>query len=126
MSFACTRCGSRHWPDTESSCPLCNDGREEPGESLGDPLEAQERAIDRFTREGCRYESAASWWDQIDKQTDEKLNPETMAEKLALLHTEACREAWQDLEKSPSSFAWADACAIAGFDLCKYYMKANQ
>ena len=126
MSFACTRCGSRHWPDTESSCPLCNDGREEPGESLGDPLEAQERAIDRFTREGCRYESAASWWDQIDKQTDEQQTPETMAERLALLHTEACREAWQDLEKSPSSFAWNDACAIAGFDLCKYYRKANQ
>lgn len=126
MSFACTRCGSRHWPDPDSSCPLCNDGREEPGESLGDPLEAQEKAIDRFTREGCRYESAALWWDQIDKQTDEKLNPETMAERLAWLHTEACREAWQDLEKSPSSSAWADACAIAGFDLCKYYRKTNQ
>ena len=126
MSFACTRCGSRHWPDPDSSCPLCNDGMEEPSESLGDPLEAQERAIDRFTREGCRYESAASWWDQIDKQTDEKLNPETMAEKLALLHAEACREAWQDLEKSPSSFAWSDACTIAGFDLCKNYRKTNQ
>ena len=126
MKFACTRCGSRNWPDPDSSCPLCNDGREEPAEALGDLLEAQEQAIERFTSEGCRYESAALWWDQIDKQTDEKQTPETMAERLAWLHAEACRDAWQDMEQSPSSFAWADVCAIAGFDLCKHYRKTNQ
>jgi len=126
MNWPCTRCGSRHWPDPESSCPLCRDDREEPAEALGDPLEAQEQAIERFIRDGCREYSASHWWQQIDKQTDEELNPETMAERLAWLHTEACREAWQDLEKSPSSFAWNDACAIAGFDLCKNYRKTNQ
>lgn len=47
MNFACTRCGSRHWPDPESSCPLCNDGREEPAEAVGDTVEAQEQAIER-------------------------------------------------------------------------------
>ena len=47
MNFACTRCGSRQWPNPDSSCPLCNDGREEPGESIGDALEAQEQAIER-------------------------------------------------------------------------------
>ena len=47
MKFACSRCGSRHWPDPESFCPLCNDGREEPSEALGDTVEAQEQAIER-------------------------------------------------------------------------------
>jgi len=126
MKFACSRCGSRQWPDPESSCPLCNDGREEPGEDLGDHLEAREQAIERFTREGCREYTASHWWHLIDKQTDEDLHPETMAERLAWLHTEACRDAWQDLEKSPSHFAWSDVCAIAGFDLCKHYRKQNK
>ena len=126
MNFACTRCGSRHWPDPDSSCPLCCDDREEPAETLGDPLEAQEMAIERFTREGCRHESAVRWWAEIDEQTDEELHPETMAERLAWLHTEAVRDAWHDLEQSPSSIAWADVCAIAGFDLCKHYRKPNQ
>jgi len=126
MKFACTRCGSRHWPDPESSCPLCNDEREEPGEALGDHLEAQEQAIERFTREGCREYMASHWWDWIDKQTNEDLHPETMAERLEWLHTEACSEAWQDLEQSPSGFAWSDVCALAGFDLCKHYRNTNQ
>jgi predicted DCC family thiol-disulfide oxidoreductase YuxK len=126
MKFACTRCGSRYWPDPDGSCPLCNDGREELTEALGDHLEAQEQAIRRFVADGCKEYSASHWWKQIDEQTDEKQTPETMAERLAWLHTEACREAWQDLEKSPSSFAWNDACAIAGFDLCKNYRKTNQ
>jgi len=78
MKFACTRCGSRYWPDPDSSCPLCRDDREEPTEAIGDPLEAQEQATERFTSDGCRYESATLWWRQIDEQTDEKLNPETM------------------------------------------------
>jgi len=126
MKFACTRCGSRQWPDPESSCPLCNDGREEPGEALGDPLEAREQALERFTREGCWFTSAQRWWAVIDKQTDEDLHPETMAEMLAWLHTEACREAWEDMEQSPSSFAWSDVCALAGFDMAKHYRKTNQ
>jgi hypothetical protein len=126
MKFACSRCGSRNWPDPESSCPLCNDEREEPAEALGDPLEAQEQAIERFTREGCREYTASYWWHLIDKQTDEDLHPETMAERLAWLHAEACWDAWQDLEKSPSHYAWSDVCALAGFDLCKHYRKPNQ
>jgi len=89
-------------------------------------LWAREQAIERFTREGCWFTSAQRWWDWIDKQTDENLHPETMAERLAWLHTEACREAWQDLEKSPSHFAWADVCALAGFDMAKHYRKPNQ
>jgi len=126
MKFACSRCGSRHWPDPDSSCTLCNDGREEPSEALCDPLEAQEQAIERFTRDGCKEYSASHWWAQIDKQTDEKQTPETMAERLAWLHTEACRDAWEDMERSPSHFAWADVCALAGFDMAKHYRKPNQ
>ena len=126
MKFACTRCGSRDWPNPDSSCPLCNDGMEEPGEALGDPLEAREQAIERFTRDGCWFTSSTRWWDWIDKQTDENLHPETMAERLEWLHTEACSEAWQDLEQSPSHYAWADVCALAGFDMAKHYRKANQ
>jgi hypothetical protein len=126
MKFACSRCGSRHWPDPESSCPLCNDEREEPAEALDNPLEAQEQAIERFTRDGCRLLSALRWWRSIDKQTDEPQTPETMAERLAWLHTEACRDAWDDMEQSPSHFAWNDVCALAGFDLCKHYRKPNQ
>jgi hypothetical protein len=126
MKFACSRCGSRQWPDFESFCPLCNDGREEPAEAPEDHLEAQERAVERFTRDGCRLLSAIRWWRSIDQQTDEKQTPETMAERLAWLHTEACRDAWEDMEQSPSSFAWADVCALAGFDLCKHYRKTNQ
>jgi hypothetical protein len=126
MNFACTRCGSRHWPDPDSSCPLCNDGREEPCEDPEDPLWAREQAIERFTREGCWFTSAQRWWKQIDKQTDEDQTPETMAERLAWLHTEACRDAWQDMEEPPSHYAWADVCALAGFDLAKHYKKPNQ
>ena len=126
MKFACTRCGSRDWPNPDSSCPLCNDGREEPGEPLGDPLEAKEQAIERFARDGCKRESSALWWKWIDEQTDENLSPGLMADMLAWLHTEACRDAWQDFEVSPSSQAWADVCAIAGFDLCRHYGKTKQ
>lgn len=126
MKFACSRCGSRQWPDPDSSCPLCRDDREEPAEALGDPLEAQEQAIERFAREGCNQKSAALWWSQIDKQTDKEQTPATMAERLAWLHGEACRDAWEDMEQSPSSFAWNDVCAIAGFDLCKHYRKTKQ
>jgi len=126
MKFACTRCGSRNWPDPDSSCPLCNDGREEPGEDPEDPLWAREQAIERFTREGCWFTSSIRWWDLIDKQTDEQQTPETMAERLAWLHTEACRDAWEDMEQSPSHFAWAYVCALAGFDMAKHYRKANQ
>jgi hypothetical protein len=126
MKFACSRCGSRHWPDPDSSCPLCNDEREESSEDLADPLEAQGQAVERFTREGCGLLSSLRWWRSIDKQTDERLHPETMAERLAWLHSEACRDAWEDMEQSPSSFAWNDVCALAGFDLCKHYRKTNQ
>lgn len=126
MKFACTRCGSRQWPDPDSSCPLCNDGREEPAEDLGDPLEAQGQAVKRFARDGCGLLSSLRWWRSIDEQTDKTQTPETMAERLAWLHTEACRDAWEDMEKSPSSFAWNDVCAIAGFDLCKHYRKPKQ
>jgi hypothetical protein len=126
MKFACTRCGSRNWPAPDSSCPLCNDGREEPGEALGDPLEAREQALERFTREGCWFTSSIRWWVWINKQTDEDLHPAVMAERLAWLHTEACRDAWEDMEQSPSHYAWADVCALAGFDLCKHYRKTNQ
>jgi len=89
-------------------------------------LWAQEQAIERFTREGCKEYSASHWWAQIDKQTDEQQTPETMAERLAWLHSEACRDAWEDMEQSPSHFAWADACALAGFDMAKHYRKPNQ
>ena len=126
MNWPCTRCGSRQWPDPDSSCPLCNDGREEPAEDLGDPLEAQGQAVKRFARDGCGLLSALRWWRSIDRQTDEDQTPETMAERLAWLHSEACRDAWEDMEKSPSSFAWNDVCAIAGFDLCKHYRKPKQ
>ena len=126
MNWPCTRCGSRQWPDPESFCPLCNDGREEPAEAVGDTVEAREQAIKRFVADGCREYLASHWWQRIDKQTDEEQAPETMAERLAWLHTDACREAWQDLEKSPSSFAWNDACALAGFDLCKHYKQTNK
>lgn len=119
MKFACTRCGSRQWPDPDSSCPLCNDGREEPTEALGDPLEAQEQAIKRFMADGCKEYSASYWWAQIDEQTDKELTPDIMAESLALCHDDACVTAWQDLETAPSSSAWADVCALAGFDICK-------
>jgi hypothetical protein len=85
-------------------------------------LEAQESAIELFTREGCRRESAALWWKWIDEQTDENLSPGLMADMLAWLHTEACR----DLEVAPSSHSWTDACAIAGFDLCRHYGKTKQ
>jgi hypothetical protein len=125
MNFACTRCGSRHWPDPDSSCPLCRDDREEPAEALSDTLEAQEQAIKRFVADGCKLLSALRWWRSIDKQTDEDQTPETMAERLAWLHTEACRDAWQDMEEPPSHYAWADACAIAGFDMAKHYRKPN-
>ena len=126
MKFACTRCGSRHWPDPDSSCPLCRDDREEPAEAIGDPLEAQGQAVKRFARDGCGLLSSLRWWRSIDEQTDKEQTPETMAERLAWLHTEACRDAWEDMEQSPSSFAWNDVCAIAGFDLCKHYRKTNQ
>jgi len=126
MNWPCTRCGSRHWPDPESSCPLCNDGREEPAEALEAPSWAREQAIERFMEDGCEEYSASHWWKQIDKQTDEEQTPETMAERLAWLHAEACRDAWQDLEKSPSHYAWGDACALAGFDMAKHYRKPNQ
>ena len=126
MKFACSRCGSRNWPDPESSCPLCNDGGEEPCKDPEDPLWAREQALERFTREGCWFTSAQRWWDLIDRQTDEDQTPETMAERLAWLHTEACREAWQDLEKSPSHYAWSDVCALAGLDMAKHYRNTNQ
>jgi hypothetical protein len=89
-------------------------------------LWAREQAIERFTREGCWLASAQRWWEQIDKQTDEPQTPETMAERLAWLHTEACRDAWDDMEQSPSHYAWADVCALAGFDMAKHYRKTNQ
>ena len=82
---------------------------------------AQEMAIRRFTSEGCAKSSAALWWERIDKLTDEDLTPDVMAESLALLHDDACVTAWQDLEIAPSSSAWADVCALAGFDICKNY-----
>lgn len=126
MKFACTRCGSRHWSDPDSSCPLCNDGREEPAEALGDHLEAQEQAIRRLVADGCKEYSASHWWAQIDEQTDKDQPPEMMAERLAWLHTEACRDAWQDMEEPPSHYAWADVCALAGFDMAKHYKKTNQ
>jgi hypothetical protein len=126
MNWPCTRCGSRQWPDPDSSCPLCNDGGEEPCKDPEDPLEAREQAIERFTREGCKEYSASHWWAQIDEQTDKDQPPEMMADRLAWLHTEACRDAWEDMEQSPSSFAWADVCALAGFDMAKHYRKTNQ
>lgn len=126
MSFACARCGSRHWPDPDSSCPLCRHHREEPDKPIGDHLEAQESAIERFARDGCKRESAALWWERIDEQTDEDESPGAMAEMLAELHDEACDGAWRDLEKAPCAIAWADVCAIAGFDLCRHYGKTKQ
>jgi hypothetical protein len=49
-----------------------------------------------------------------------------MAERLDSMHEEICKEAWQDGERSPSSLAWADACALAGFDFCKNYKKKEK
>ena len=121
MNWPCTRCGSRHWPDPASSCPLCNDGSDEPGEREECGNTAQERAIRRFTREGCNKSSAILWWGKIDKLTDEEIAPDCMAESLAFLHDEACIVAWQEMEIAPSSSTWADVCAIAGFDICKNY-----
>ena len=34
MKFACSRCGSRQWPDPDSSCPLCRGHRQELDESI--------------------------------------------------------------------------------------------
>jgi hypothetical protein len=62
----------------------------------------------------------------IDQQTNADLEPEAMAERLDSMHEKICREAWQDGERSPSSLAWADACALAGFDLCKNYKKKEK
>jgi len=126
MNWPCTLCGSRHWPDPASSCHACNHSRDRPAEEPEACLEAQESAIERFTRDGCREYTASYWWDLIDKQTNEDLYPETMAERLAWLHNEACHQAWQDLEIAPTSYAWADACALAGFDLCKNYSKERK
>jgi hypothetical protein len=126
MKFACTRCGSRQWPDPESSCPLCNDTPEAADEPLSDYERADRDAVARFTRDGCNLLSALRWWRSIDEQTDEPQTPETMAERLAWLHTEACRDAWEDLEVAPSHYAWADVCAIAGFDITKHFGKPNQ
>ena len=121
MNWPCTMCGSRHWPNPASSCPLCNDGSDEPGEREECGNTAQEMAIGRFTREGCKKSSAVSWWGKIDKLTDEEIAPDVMSESLAHLHDQACIIAWQEMETAPSSSAWADVCAIAGFDICKNY-----
>ena len=121
MNWPCTLCGSRHWPDSASTCPLCNDESDEPSGREEGAIAARERAIRRFTSEGCHQYSASVWWTRIDKLTDEELKPDIMAENLALLHDDACVTAWQDLEVAPSSSAWADVCAIAGFDICKNY-----
>lgn len=119
MNWPCTLCGSRHWPDPESSCPLCN----HPAGGAEGYSKARETAIMRFVKDGCREKSATEWWDLIDQQTDEELHPETMAERLAWLHDDACFQAWENMEPSPSSIAWADVCALAGFDLCKNYSR---
>lgn len=121
MNFACTRCGSRDWPNPDSSCPLCNGGREEIRKAIDDHLEAQSESVARFMRDGCNKHSAEQWWHQIDLQTDKIQPPQMMADRLAWLHTEACRDAWQDMEEPPSHYAWADVCALAGFDLVKNY-----
>ena len=122
MNWTCTLCGGRDWPSRESECPLCQD----PTEALEDHAKAQEAAIERFTQEGCGEGSASHWWDLIDQQTNEDLDPDAMAERLDSMHEEICKEAWQDGERSPSSLAWADACALAGFDLCKNYKKKEK
>jgi len=114
-------CGIRQWPEYVSSCPLCNDGSENPGERQEGMFTAKEMAVSRFTSDGCAKSSAALWWKRIDKTTNEELTPDIMAESLALLHDDACVTAWQEMETAPSSSAWADVCAIAGFDICKNY-----
>jgi hypothetical protein len=122
LNWPCTLCGSRHWPDPDSSCPLCRDDPEDtPTDDAGSLHEAAEEAIARFVHDGCSRVSAARWWDEIDAQTDKVMHPTEMAEELADMHVQACREAWQDMETIPSHYAWADACAIAGFDLVKNY-----
>ena len=121
MSWTCTMCGIRQWPEYASSCPLCNDGSDEHSEREEFGNTAQETAIRRFTSEGCAKSSADLWWARIDKTTDEDLKPDAMAESLAVLHDDACITAWQEMEVAPSSSAWADVCAIAGFDICKNY-----
>jgi acyl carrier protein phosphodiesterase len=120
MNFACTRCGSRHWPDVSRSCPLCNDTGEDIDRAVQHPLTASEQAVKRFVANGCKKYSASHWWTQIDQQTNNDIAPDAMAERLAQLHEEARRDAWQDLEVPPSHQAWADVCALAGFDLCKH------
>lgn len=121
MKFACTLCGGRHWPDPDSSCPLCNDGgKNSDGRGEG-TVTAKEKAIRVFTREGCQQDSAALWWKLIDKLTDEELEPDLMSDRLSWLHEDACRRSCDFLEPEPSPSAWADVCAIAGFDICKNY-----
>jgi hypothetical protein len=97
-----------------------------PSRASDDYAKAQESAIERFTQEGCWKHSASHWWDLIVQQTNADLAPDDMAEKLDLMHEEICQEAWLDGERSPSSLAWADACALAGFDLCKNYKKKEK
>jgi len=126
MNWSCTLCGSCHWPDSDSSCPLCNDGGGNPEEREEGPNTAQERAVRGFTGDGCRKKFAISWWNRIDRLTDEEFPPDVMAEMLASMHDEACDEAWRDLEVAPTSSTWADACAIAGFDICKNYSKERK
>ena len=121
MKFTCSRCGSRNWPDPDSSCPLCNDGCDEPSEREEGAIMAQEMAIRRFTSEGCHQDSASLWWAKIDKLTDEDLTPDIMSDRLSWLHDDACRRSCDFLEPEPSPSAWADVCAIAGFDICKNY-----
>jgi hypothetical protein len=122
MNWTCSLCGGREWPKEGDSCPLCRLEREEPEGHA----KARESAIGRFTQEGCREYSASHWWDLIDQQTNEDSGPDAMAERLDAMHEEICREAWQDGERPPSSLAWADACALAGFDLCKNYRKKEK
>jgi hypothetical protein len=78
-------------------------------------------AIARFVHDGCSRVYAACWWAEIDAQTDKVMHPTDMAEELAEMHVRACRDAWDDLETIPSHYAWADVCAIAGFDIVKNY-----
>tara|TARA_R110000868_G_scaffold80542_4_gene228829 strand:+ start:698 stop:1084 length:387 start_codon:yes stop_codon:yes gene_type:complete len=126
MNWPCTLCGSRHWPDPDSSCALCNDGSKNPDERGEGTVTAKEKAIRRFALEGCHQDSASLWWAKIDKLTDEDLMPDIMSDRLSWLHEDACRRACDFLEPEPSPSAWADVCAIAGFDICKIHTKQQQ
>jgi hypothetical protein len=93
---------------------------------MSDELELRAAAIARFLLDGCKPDCAEAWWESIDKATDEHGITNETIERLDQLHTDACRQAWDNLETAPTCEAWTDVCAITGVDICKNYNKKRK